>query len=48
MGTFWGPDFSELERVDPEIAGVVLGELERQRGRSRRAEQDEAGSLLPP
>ena len=32
MGTFWGPDFSELERVDPEIAGVVLGELERQRG----------------
>src|SRR6187431_537757 len=32
METFWGPDFSELERVDPEIAGVVLGELERQRG----------------
>jgi glycine hydroxymethyltransferase len=32
METFWGPDFTELERVDPEIAGVVLGELERQRG----------------
>jgi glycine hydroxymethyltransferase len=32
METFWGPDFHELERVDPEIAGVVLGELERQRG----------------
>jgi glycine hydroxymethyltransferase len=32
METFWGPDFSELERVDPEIAGVILGELERQRG----------------
>jgi len=32
MGTFWGPDFAALEREDPEIAGVVLGELERQRG----------------
>jgi glycine hydroxymethyltransferase len=29
--TFWGPDFAELERDDPEIAGVVLGELARQR-----------------
>jgi glycine hydroxymethyltransferase len=32
MGTFWGPDFAALEREDPEIAAVVLGELERQRG----------------
>jgi glycine hydroxymethyltransferase len=32
MGTYWGPDFAALEREDPEIAGVVLGELERQRG----------------
>jgi glycine hydroxymethyltransferase len=32
MGTFWGPDFAALERDDPEIAAVVLGELERQRG----------------
>jgi glycine hydroxymethyltransferase len=32
MGTaFWGPDFDELNQTDPEIAGVVLGELERQR-----------------
>ncbi len=29
---FWGPDWSALERVDPEIAGVVLGELDRLRG----------------
>jgi glycine hydroxymethyltransferase len=29
--TFWGPDFAELDRDDPEIAGVVLGELARQR-----------------
>jgi glycine hydroxymethyltransferase len=32
METFWGPDFGELEREDPEIAEVILGELERQRG----------------
>jgi glycine hydroxymethyltransferase len=32
MGTFWGPDFAALERDDPELAEVVLGELERQRG----------------
>ena len=32
MGTFWGPDFGALEHEDPEIASVVLGELERQRG----------------
>jgi glycine hydroxymethyltransferase len=31
MDTFWGPDFGMLEREDPEIAGVVLGELARQR-----------------
>ncbi|MCX9191907.1 serine hydroxymethyltransferase [Carbonactinospora thermoautotrophica] len=29
---FWGPDFAQLQATDPEIAGVVLGELERQRG----------------
>jgi glycine hydroxymethyltransferase len=29
---FWGPDFASLQREDPEIAGVVLGELERLRG----------------
>jgi glycine hydroxymethyltransferase len=29
---FWGPDFQQLSVVDPEIAGVVLGELERLRG----------------
>ena len=31
MDTYWGPDFGMLEREDPEIAGVVLGELARQR-----------------
>ncbi|MEU8132197.1 serine hydroxymethyltransferase [Streptodolium elevatio] len=35
MGTtdvpFWGPDFSLLQRTDPDIADVVLGELARQR-----------------
>ena len=29
--TFWGPDYEELERVDPEIAGVVVDELTRLR-----------------
>ncbi len=29
---FWGPDFDALQEQDPEIAGVVLGELERLRG----------------
>jgi glycine hydroxymethyltransferase len=29
---FWGPDFSELQHTDPEIAAVVLAELERLRG----------------
>jgi glycine hydroxymethyltransferase len=28
---YWGPDFSALEKVDPEIAGVVLDELDRLR-----------------
>jgi glycine hydroxymethyltransferase len=32
VNTFWGPDFAELERTDPEIASVVLGELRRLRG----------------
>ena len=31
MDTFWGPDFASLRRADPEIARVLLGELERQR-----------------
>ncbi|MEV4465308.1 serine hydroxymethyltransferase [Micromonospora echinofusca] len=30
--TFWGPDFDQLRTTDPEIAGVVLGELDRLRG----------------
>jgi glycine hydroxymethyltransferase len=29
--TFWGPDFGALERTDPEIAAVVLSELDRLR-----------------
>jgi glycine hydroxymethyltransferase len=29
---FWGPDFDALASEDPEIAGVILAELERQRG----------------
>jgi glycine hydroxymethyltransferase len=29
---FWGPDFDALQAQDPEIADVVLGELERLRG----------------
>jgi glycine hydroxymethyltransferase len=29
---FWGPDFSALQSEDPEIASVILGELERLRG----------------
>jgi glycine hydroxymethyltransferase len=29
---FWGPDFQALQTEDPEIAGVVLDELERLRG----------------
>jgi len=32
MSTFWGPDLAELEATDPEIAAVVLGELDRVRG----------------
>ncbi|WP_433297351.1 serine hydroxymethyltransferase [Actinoplanes sp. CA-030573] len=31
MDTFWGPDFAGLEREDPEIARVLLDELDRQR-----------------
>ncbi len=30
--TFWGPDFGALQAEDPEIAGVVLRELDRLRG----------------
>ncbi|OZV76628.1 serine hydroxymethyltransferase [Micromonospora echinospora] len=30
--TFWGPDFDQLRATDPEIASVVLGELDRLRG----------------
>src|SRR6059058_1175102 len=29
---FWGPDFDALQAEDPEIAGVLLGELDRLRG----------------
>ncbi|KPM57322.1 serine hydroxymethyltransferase [Frankia sp. R43] len=29
---FWGPDFDQLRATDPEIASVVLGELDRLRG----------------
>jgi glycine hydroxymethyltransferase len=29
---FWGPDFQALEKIDPEIASVVLDELDRLRG----------------
>ncbi|HSV67713.1 MAG TPA: serine hydroxymethyltransferase [Mycobacteriales bacterium] len=29
---FWGPDFAALQRQDPEVAAVVLGELDRLRG----------------
>lgn len=29
---FWGPDFDELTSTDPEIADVLLGELDRLRG----------------
>jgi glycine hydroxymethyltransferase len=29
---FWGPDFAALQQEDPEIADVVLGELDRLRG----------------
>ncbi len=32
MDRFWGPDFAELERTDPQIASVVLDELARVRG----------------
>ncbi len=29
---FWGPDWSQLAQLDPDIAQVILGELSRQRG----------------
>src|SRR2546426_478195 len=29
---FWGPDFNALQAEDPDIAGVVLDELDRLRG----------------
>lgn len=29
---FWGPDFSELQQEDPEIAEIILAELDRARG----------------
>jgi glycine hydroxymethyltransferase len=32
ISTFWGPDFAQLQATDPEIAGVVVGELDRLRG----------------
>ncbi|GIJ48852.1 serine hydroxymethyltransferase [Virgisporangium aliadipatigenens] len=30
--TFWGPDFDALRATDPEIAGIVVDELDRLRG----------------
>jgi glycine hydroxymethyltransferase len=30
--TFWGPSFDDLQQTDPEIAGVVVDELDRLRG----------------
>jgi glycine hydroxymethyltransferase len=32
MGEFWGPSFAALRAADPEIADVVVGELNRLRG----------------
>jgi glycine hydroxymethyltransferase len=32
MNAFWGPDFDDLRQTDPEIAEVLLGELDRVRG----------------
>src|SRR3954469_200890 len=29
---FWGPDFGALQQTDPDIAAVILGELDRLRG----------------
>ena len=31
---FWGPDFLALQQEDPEIADVILGELDRQRAQA--------------
>lgn len=28
---FWGPDFGALQAEDPEIASIILGELDRLR-----------------
>lgn len=33
MTTFWGPDFNALRETDPDIAEVLLDELERQRAK---------------
>ena len=30
--TFWGPDWDSLQNQDPEIASLLLKELERARG----------------
>jgi Glycine/serine hydroxymethyltransferase len=30
--TFWGPDFGALQSEDPEIASIILSELQRLRG----------------
>ena len=29
---FWGPDFGALQSEDPQIASIILGELDRLRG----------------
>ncbi|MDQ4129667.1 MAG: serine hydroxymethyltransferase, partial [Actinomycetota bacterium] len=33
MTTFWGPDFDALRETDPDVAQVLLDELERQRAK---------------
>ena len=29
---FWGPDFDSLREIDPDIADVLISELDRLRG----------------
>ncbi len=33
MSTYWGPDFDELQNTDPDVAGYLLTELDRQRSK---------------
>src|SRR5665811_2584541 len=41
--TFYGSDFGQLSSQDPEIAGVLLSELDRRRGGLQLAEGHRAG-----